>query len=311
MTRFMAQMACGGFSMWVLVAGCSSGGGDAESDGGVVENQGCQRDSDCSGGRLCVVGQGLEVAASALTQAQCLEGCNGNCEGDPQCLAACADLCEDPSCDNICGTVCQGDAGCEQACRIDCEASENGGAGGGPPIGGAGGGGAGGSGGSGGSGGGQVQPMGVCRSPTPEATPDPDEETPDPPADLAWAGTWSTHVVYDVACDYGFNNIKRGHQDFRVTLQISGANGNLTADVDGYTLTGNGNGRRMTLTGPFPARDFDGDITSNVDRENQISLVIDTVEDANTARGAIEGAFKGQFGADCTINGGGTIELTR
>ncbi|MEO1273649.1 MAG: hypothetical protein AAFX99_36660, partial [Myxococcota bacterium] len=280
-------------------------------------------------GQFCDLGsssQGLEVAQSALTSEECLMQCPAACAADPNpdCQSECETVCQDPSCENLCDFVCFGDPTCTGVCIPDCESNSSGASNGTTP-----------SSNSTTPASNSIAPSsngttpsnnntnagsgGVCRArPSTDNTSNTTSsnstsgETSNSTTPIDWTGTWNAQVVYEVSCDVGFGNIDTGNNDYRVTLQISGSNSSLTANIDAnYEMTGNGNDTRMTLSGTFPARDDDGDTGSTASNENQISIVIDTVVDNNNATGTIEGQFKGRFSTDCTISSGGTVELTR
>ncbi|MEM9072370.1 MAG: hypothetical protein AAGE52_27945 [Myxococcota bacterium] len=134
------------------------------------------------------------------------------------------------------------------------------------------------------------------------------------PSEIAWAGTWTVHATYDAVCRFstagGPNNVDA---DFRVTAQISGGNDMLSAVFSGdtgYTMEGSGSARRMTLSGPFPGRDHNGNTATIVRRDNNVTIAVTDVIDSNTAQGTIEGRYDTRGGIGCEIESG-TVELTR
>jgi hypothetical protein len=91
----------------------------------------------------------------------------------------------------------------------------------------------------------------------------------------------------------------------------AGASG-LVALVDAnvnYEMSGVGTATRLSLNGSYPARDHTGAVASG-NLQNQVTLTVDAV-DANRATGTVSGKFDGSSGFRCTIDGGGTAELTR
>lgn len=127
-------------------------------------------------------------------------------------------------------------------------------------------------------------------------------------SDVAWAGTWSVRVRYRSRCDIGFDNFETKDHDFTVTTAISGPNSDLTADTDGYAMTGTGDGSGMTLSGRFPIRNHNDDVAADAASRNNITLRIDRVVDPSNASGTIEGTFQDNFGNRCSVeNGEATI----
>lgn len=283
--------------------------------GGTGTSTGCSSDSDCAANEYCDV---TGSSAAPLIDPECVFDCQMGCApGDMSCGLACFESCGDgtETCGDICDVVCSPgpgvppDAICVQGCVPDCEAHR------GPqPMPDAG-----------------TQPPptdpgtsdhGVCRvRPTPPGTDagapvGHDAGTmPPPPAPIDWTGTWNLHVHYTSVCQWSsLGAERRTDQDYTVTARLSGSNSDLTAVVagdTGYTMTGTGNDTRLTLSGQFPGRDDNGNSASRVMRENNVTISIDEVTDANGARGGISGSYETSAGVSCDIASGGTIEMTR
>jgi hypothetical protein len=301
-------------ALWSLPA-CSDDE-TAEQSGtstGVLSNgASCGRDSDCSSG-YCDRG-------SLQKDFDCFSGCAVACSPeDADCQVDCANQCYD-SCSEFCADFCGGDSDCAAECATDCPID-----GGGPVVPGPGpdpepddteetpetptGGGT----------------SGICAaapgggSTTPDAgnnnSPDAggsDTSTPDgPDPEIDWAGTWSVAVDYNAACDVAAGSIREGQQQFVVTATMSANGGSVAAAFDDYEMSGPGSATRLTLSGQFPIRDYDGDIASNVRADNSITIVLSTIDDLNMASGTISGQFRGQFGSECSIQDGGTVTFSR
>ncbi len=228
----------------------------------------------------------------AEQQAACIAACDGagGGGGGGEVPSTCAELCADFP------------AEIQADCVSACEADDG-------VIGG-------GDGGGGGGGGGTA--TGTCQ-PDPNAgggadaggTPDAGgggEDTGGGEAPIDWAGTWSGSFTYSVSCDLGFDNIRTADHSHIETGSLSASGNTVTAvfaSQDEYTMTGPGSDTRLTLSGQFPVRDYDGNITrGTVSADNAISIVLDNIVDNDNVSGSFSGQFQGQFGADCTISEG-------
>lgn len=133
-------------------------------------------------------------------------------------------------------------------------------------------------------------------------------------ATMSWTGTWNLSAQYKVKCDYGLGNVKEGEQSFTVAVELTGSNSSLTAQVasdEQYTLKGTGDDAKATLSGQFPFRDHTGDVASGtVTKDNSATLSLQP-SSSKEASGSLRGQWKNQFGADCTIDGDGALQLTR
>lgn len=128
---------------------------------------------------------------------------------------------------------------------------------------------------------------------------------------FSWPGTWNVELSYEAACDTGFGNIKKGMQQHTNTMQLAAGSGSaLTAEVMGYELSGTGSSSSLTLSGQYPIRDHSGNVSSNVMRENNVTISINKITDSSRASGSIMGSYKGQFGFSCTVSSG-TVNMTR
>lgn len=121
---------------------------------------------------------------------------------------------------------------------------------------------------------------------------------------MDWSGTWDVQLDYGVDCDYGLGNVKHGDLSFSNTMTLTVSGGSVTADIMGYQMEGTGGDDRLKLNGQYPVRDENQSVAGDVDASNNITLDIDTILDADSAKGTISGTFDGQFGATCTISNG-------
>jgi hypothetical protein len=99
-----------------------------------------------------------------------------------------------------------------------------------------------------------------------------------------------------------------------VSANITGENSSLTAvfaNDTGYTMTGTGSDARMTISGQFPGRDHNNNAATTVRANNNVTIVVNDITDSNAASGTIEGNYETSGGIACTIQAGGSVELTR
>lgn len=134
------------------------------------------------------------------------------------------------------------------------------------------------------------------------------------PSGMDWTGTWIVDVNYEVACDFGFGNIKSASwtQTDTMVLHMTGSGG-VTATFPSqvnYDMAGTGNDHLLVLTGVYPAKDDGGGAADSTQTMNTVTIKLDTIASADQASGSFSGQFAGQFGQDCTISGG-TASFTR
>jgi hypothetical protein len=132
-------------------------------------------------------------------------------------------------------------------------------------------------------------------------------------AGMDWKGTWNAQLVYTTNCDIGFGQIKTGMWDQTNTIQLSdNGNGGLMAEFPNdanYQMSGTGS-TTLTLTGQYPAKDDGGGTASTGQSDNNVTIKLDTIANANSASGTVTGTYAGQFGQSCTI-ADGTATFTR
>ena len=122
---------------------------------------------------------------------------------------------------------------------------------------------------------------------------------------LSWPGTWNVHLTFAIDCDYGLGNVKHANSDQTNPMTITdNGQGGLAADVTGYALAGTGSPTSLTLSGQYPAVDDTKAIADDVQADDNVTLEVGTVTDANHASGTFSGMFNGQFGETCTISQG-------
>lgn len=322
-----AAVACGSGS-----DGDAPGSSSQAGAGGSTNPDGktCSGPSDCPSGYVCTP----KTLSAPFPSGPCtLEQCDALCDGDPDCISDCLAAPSCPTggtggaagaagstgsgpCGSLCakvaqacgpadGAACMGacpalPAACvsciagaadvcnpEAQCQSVCGTSQ----------------------GTGGAGGGTSGS--VCK-PAPSSTGGSGGGGGSGPQPIAWAGTWTADLTYDVSCDLGLGNVKKASHMHTVTLHLAGANASLSATLDGgYDLSGTGGDTSMTLNGTFPFRDYGGETASGtVTKDNQGTVKITTVSSDKAASGALSGTFVGKFGASCTV-AGGSIALSR
>lgn len=153
---------------------------------------------------------------------------------------------------------------------------------------------------------------GPSPTPTSDAGPSPTDGGPTT-TPMNWDGTWTIDVEYDVSCDYGFGNVKKGHQKQTLTMSVDGPSSSLTVTPQTPTsgwnpMTGTGSDSGMTVSGPFPFRDNGGEFASSGD--NALTLRITSVASSKSASGSLDGDGKNSFGAKCTVSAG-TASISR
>jgi hypothetical protein len=288
-------------ALLAALSACGSSSGTPSTPPG----GGCTSDAQCASNQYC----DFSGAPGRSTQPLLDPACFGPCMAERMCADfSCANDCAEScgaTCTDFCNELCFDgaavDSQCFADCVPDCEADRGSspppppppppGDAGTPPS---------------------NPPQGVCRA---RETPPPpaDGGTTEPPRPIDWTGTWSVRATYPVVCRWSSAGApNEANLDFTVTARLTGSNSDLTADFSGqYTMTGTGNDSRLTLSGQFPGRDHRNQTATQVMRDNQVTVSIDEVVDANRARGRIEGNYETSGGISCVIQSGGTVELTR
>ena len=276
----------------LLFTGCGEGESDpSDPNNPNAPRTACNSDADCTANQLCSAPNGLTSAESALTAEECNTLCPHACQqperGGPLCVDVCIDAClEDrvPYCDE-CADTCTGDE-CFEACESDCLQRSGGGANPEPAP---------------------AAGSGTCIN-QPSA---PDEPDPEPAAQLAWAGTWLVSVNYNVSCAVAFGSPNRGTAAFSVSGTMSGANNSLSMRFEpDFDMSGSGSGDRLLLSGQFAAQDDTGNIAARLSTDNNVTIRLTEITDANTASGTISGSFASRFGSICSILDG-TVTFER
>lgn len=329
------------FGVIALGFGALAGCGDDDSDGDSStpaagtdapgQAQACTRHEDCPTGFYC------DADMRKDDPMDCFDDCvffdPGCADGDEACVLACGERCG-LSCDAICDSACMGDGDCRRLCMADCDGggvpgsmpddSFPGGSFPGDSFPGPGGGGPGaGSPPPGGGGGGAQQ--GTCR-PVPGGGGDVSDSSDagggggdPPPADMNWAGTWIVDAQYAVRCSVPLRDAESANHEHSRTaeLTVSGSSVTATFRISAnaiFEMSGVGNNERLTLNGFFPALDGRSELANhNINRQNDISIVLTEFDGSNRASGTISGRFvdSGAGTKDCVIQDGGRVTFSR
>ncbi|WP_428269619.1 hypothetical protein [Haliangium sp.] len=132
---------------------------------------------------------------------------------------------------------------------------------------------------------------------------------PSQPVDIDWRGNWSVAVTYEWECAVPFSESEQGDDQGRWTLNVSGPDRELSAEVTGkggYYLSGSASSAGLRLCGGFPLSGKGGPTAV----ENDVCLIIDSIHGHDQASGSIEGKYRTGTGFRCSVVDG-IVEMTR